>query len=148
MLNLLTERHVQAKLAAHSPDEVIDICGAPLVQSGAVEPRYVEAMKSSLRENGPYMVIVPGVALLHARPEDGVNELCISMATLAEAVPFGHRDNDPVRLAIAFGAVDHKSHIEALQDVVRLLSNAAALDEICQADTLTQILRVLQRVLA
>jgi mannitol operon transcriptional antiterminator len=148
MLNLLTERHVQAKIAAQSPDEVIEACGAPLVQSGTVEPRYVEAMKQSLRMNGPYMVIVPGVSLLHARPEDGVNELCVSMVTLAEAVPFGHKDNDPVRLAIAFGAVDHKSHIEALQDVVRLLSNAAALDEICQADTPTQILRVLQRVLA
>jgi mannitol operon transcriptional antiterminator len=148
MLNLLTERHVQARIVAQSPDEVIEACGAPLVQSGAVEPRYVEAMKSSLRVNGPYMVIVPGVALLHARPDDGVNELCISMATLAEPVAFGHKNNDPVRLAIAFGAVDHQSHIEALQDVVRLLSNAAALDEICQADTPTQILRVLQRVLA
>jgi mannitol operon transcriptional antiterminator len=148
MLNLLTERHVQARIVAQSPDEVIEACGAPLVRSGAVEPRYVEGMKQSLRENGAYMVIVPGVALLHARPEDGVNELCISMATLAEAVPFGHRDNDPVRLAIAFGAVDHQSHLEALQDVVRLLSNTAALDEICRADTPTQILRVLQRVLA
>lgn len=148
MLDLLTEKLLKAQVNAHNPMQVIDICGNLLIQSGFVEPSYVDAMKRSLEENGPYMVIVPGVALLHARPENGVKKVCIAMVTLKEPIPFGHKDNDPVRLAIAFGAIDKQNHLNLLADLMQLLSDTSTIAEICQAADPSQILRILRRVFA
>jgi mannitol/fructose-specific phosphotransferase system IIA component (Ntr-type) len=106
----------------------VDRVGRLLVESEAVEPRYIEAMKRVLREMGPYAVIAPGIVLLHARPEDGVRRPCLAMITLATPVPFGHSQNDPVDLVFALGAVDKKAHVAALQDLARLLMDPSTLD--------------------
>lgn len=117
------------RLAVHasSPDEVMDRAGELLLDSGGIEKRYVEAMKASLVSNGPYMVIVPGVALLHARPEDGAIRLCMSLVTLDPGVTFGNPDNDPVTVAIAFAAADDQSHLDALAGLTTLLGNVSAM---------------------
>jgi mannitol/fructose-specific phosphotransferase system IIA component (Ntr-type) len=103
------------------------------VESEAVEPRYIEAMKRVLREMGPYAVIAPGIVLLHARPEDGVRRPCLAMLTLATPVPFGHSQNDPVDLVFAMGAVDKQAHVAALQELARLLMDSPTLERIRSA---------------
>jgi len=47
------------------------LAGAFLVDTDAVFPSYVDAMVRAVEELGPYMVVAPGIALAHARPEDG-----------------------------------------------------------------------------
>jgi mannitol/fructose-specific phosphotransferase system IIA component (Ntr-type) len=111
----------------------VDRVGRLLVESEAVEPRYIEAMKRVLREMGPYAVIAPGIVLLHARPEDGVRRPCLAMLTLATPVPFGHSQNDPVDLVFAMGAVDKQAHVAALQELARLLMDSPTLERIRSA---------------
>jgi mannitol operon transcriptional antiterminator len=148
VLDLLGQNTIRIKSAAKTREEAIAEAGELLILSGSVESRYVDAMQRSIVENGPYMVIVPGVAILHARPEDGVHQVCMSLVTLQEGVVFGHKDNDPVYLAIAFGAVDQYRHIEAISNLVRLLSDKQAVAAIITADSVQQVLRILHRVLA
>lgn len=147
-LDLLTREVIKVNDSAQTREDVIEQAGLLLVQSGAVEPQYVEAMKESIVQNGPYMVIVPGVAILHARPEDGVRRVCMSLVTLSEGVPFGHKDNDPVRIAIAFGAVDHHQHLDALSGLMQLLSDNQAVADIQAAESVDRVVQILNRVLA
>jgi mannitol/fructose-specific phosphotransferase system IIA component (Ntr-type) len=128
LVSLLTEKVIQTRVRVDSWSEAVDRVGRLLVESEAVEPRYIEAMKRVLREMGPYAVIAPGIVLLHARPEDGVRRPCLAMITLATPVPFGHSQNDPVDLVFALGAVDKKAHVAALQDLARLLMDPSTLD--------------------
>jgi ascorbate PTS system EIIA or EIIAB component len=93
----------------------------PLVDAGAVEPRYADRCVEMVEEHGPYVVIAPGLALAHARPEDGVSQLCLAVATLAQPVPFGHPDNDPVDLVLAFGSPDDQQHVGMLSALARRL---------------------------
>jgi PTS system ascorbate-specific IIA component len=58
-------------------------------------------MRRVLQELGPYAVIAPGIALLHARPDDGVLAPCLALITLSRAVEFGSEQNDPVDLVFA-----------------------------------------------
>ncbi|WP_040288205.1 BglG family transcription antiterminator [Alicyclobacillus hesperidum] len=148
MLDVLTEDCIQVQNRAQSPEEVIKTAGALLVQAGAVEPRYVEAMKTSLEVNGPYMVIVPGVAILHAKPEDGVRRVCMSLVTLSEGIRFGHKDNDPVDIAIAFSAVDQTQHLQALSDLMRILTDETALHNIRTADSVALVLETISQIVA
>ncbi len=124
---MLTAETVRARVGASSWEDAARAAGELLVAAGCVEPRYVEAMMSVFREMGPYAVIAPGIVLLHARPDDGVLRPCLALVTLATPVPFGHRENDPVDLVVALGAVDKQAHVAALQELALLLGDQAAL---------------------
>jgi len=133
LIQLIVQEAIRAKLDLESRDEVIYQAGDLLVQAGAVEPGYVKAMKRVMDELGPYCVIAPGIALLHARPEDGVIRTCLSLITLKTPVAFGHSSNDPVDIAFALGAIDKRSHIEALAELAEFLSKEDFLQSIRDA---------------
>lgn len=141
---MLTAQTVRAKVAASTPDEASDRVGQLLVEAGSIEPRYVEAMQRVLREMGPYAVLAPGVVLLHARPEDGVRQPCLGLVTLAEAVAFGHSENDPVDVVFALGAVDKQAHVEALRQLAELLMDQEAMRQIRAAPDDRTLLDVIQ----
>ncbi len=124
---------------------VIDGAGKLLYNSGSIESRYIQVMKDTIQESGPYVVAWPGVALLHARPEDGVRKLCISLVVLKHPVNFGHPENDPVHLAFALGAVDDRSHRRVLLDLQNLFTNPTAVDEICKSLSPKHVLHVIKK---
>ncbi|TDD72397.1 PTS sugar transporter subunit IIA [Jiangella aurantiaca] len=99
---------------------------APLVSAGALEPRYPERCIAIAEEHGPYMVLAPGIALAHARPDDGVLRLCLSAAVLATPVEFGHDQNDPVDVVLAFGSPDDGAHLALLQNLAEHLLTGLA----------------------
>ncbi|WP_051425514.1 PTS sugar transporter subunit IIA [Jiangella gansuensis] len=118
---------------------------APLVTAGAVEARYPDRCIGIAEEHGPYMVLAPGIALAHARPEDGAVRLCLSAAVLSRPVEFGHDQNDPVDLVLAFGSPDDASHLELLQSLAEHLVDGIA-DELRLAPNRAAAVQVLQRV--
>jgi mannitol/fructose-specific phosphotransferase system IIA component (Ntr-type) len=124
---LLNPQTVRAQVSAADWEVTVHLAGQLLVESGKIEQRYIESMKRVLQDMGPYAVIAPGIVLLHARPEDGVLEPCFSLITLSTPVPFGHSENDPVDIVLAFGAVDKQAHVRALQQLAELLGDAEAL---------------------
>ena len=140
---LVMESTVQMNVSARSWEEVVDIAGGLLVKSGAIHHRYVEAMKEAIWQYGPYVVFAPGVALLHARPENGVNRISLSLVTLNPAVPFGHSLNDPVSVAIVLGAIDNHSHLKALAQLANLLSDPQKIEQIRAAPSKVELIRIL-----
>lgn len=127
---LISEATVQARVTVRSWEEAADYVGQLLLKAGKVQASYISAMKRALIEMGPYAVIAPGIALLHARPEDGVVEPCLGLITLSEPVRFGHSQNDPVDIVFALGATDKRSHILALQQLGLLLGKEEKLKAI------------------
>lgn len=95
-------------------------CGL-LEARGAVTPDYGPRCIAAVEEHGPYVVLAPGIALAHARPEDGVLRLGVSVATLDTPVDFGHEDNDPVDVVFAFGSPDKEQHVAVLSELARQL---------------------------
>jgi mannitol/fructose-specific phosphotransferase system IIA component (Ntr-type)/galactitol-specific phosphotransferase system IIB component len=142
LAHLLTTRTVGLQIRAKNWSSAVDQAGWPLLNCGAIEARYIDAMKDIIREYGPYMVAWPGIALLHARPEDGVKQLCMSLITLQEPVPFDHETNDPVDIVIALGAVDDRLHLPALLELYELLQDKTAVSTLRTAETRSQILRL------
>jgi ascorbate PTS system EIIA or EIIAB component len=137
---LLTPQTIRLRVSAADRSAVVQQAGALLVASGGVEERYVTAMNQALNTLGPYMVIVPGVALLHARPEDGARRLCMSLLTLDPPVPFGNPDNDPVTVAFALAAADNESHLKALAQLAALLGDEKAMAAIRAATSIDEVL--------
>jgi len=119
--------------------------GELLVNAGKCEVRYVDAMIKAVEEMGPYMVLAPGLALAHARPEDGVKQVGMSIITLATPVEFGSESNDPVKLVISFGGVDNKSHIGMLQELAEFLMEPANQLFLENATSIEEVLRAFER---
>ncbi len=67
------------------------------------------------------MVIAPGIALAHARPENDTLQVGMSIVTLSTPVNFGSEANDPVELVIAFCGIDHHSHVKMLKELANFL---------------------------
>jgi mannitol/fructose-specific phosphotransferase system IIA component (Ntr-type) len=143
LAGMLSSKTIALNVAAGCWEDAVRISGNLLVDAGFVEPRYVEAMIDSIKELGPYAVIVPGVALPHARPEDGVLQPCMSLITLKTPVNFGNVDNDPVKMVVSFGTVDKKAHVDALKMIARILGNKAKLDILKNAGTVDEIQEIL-----
>lgn len=140
---LVTEDVIQLNTLANSWQEVVEVTGRLLLNVSAIEARYIEAMKETILVHGPYVVIAPGIALLHARPGEGVRKVCIALVTLEEAVPFGNDRYDPVDLSIALGTIDKQAHLRALQQLMEVLSSDAAIKGIREAETKGEIVRLL-----
>jgi len=96
--------------------QAVRLAGAGLVASGRTTAEYTEAMIATIEDLGPYVVIAPGLAMPHARPNDSVLETGMSLVTLAEPVSFGHAKNDPVRVVFGLAALDHDKHLELLSE--------------------------------
>lgn len=128
-------------------EEAVYAACAPLIAEGAVEERYATRCVEMVREHGPYIVLAPGIALAHARPEDGVLRLCLAATTLERAVPFGHDENDPVDLVFAFGSPDDRQHVGLLGALARSLGDGLA-DDLRAADDAVAAKVRLEEVLA
>lgn len=128
---------------AATPEEAIRAAGRLLVESGAAEDSYVEAMVASYEAKGPYFVLAPHIALPHAKTEDGVHEASVSLARLQEPVAFGHKANDPVKLVFALGSASNADHIALLRKLTLLLNDPANI-ELFKTGTLDQITAILK----
>ncbi|MDE4542765.1 BglG family transcription antiterminator [Thermoanaerobacterium sp. R66] len=121
--DLLTEKTIKLNVEVKDWEEAVRIGGELLEKEGAIEHRYIDAMIDSVKEIGPYIVIAPGIAMPHARPESGAKKIGMSLITLKNPVNFGNKENDPVKIVVCLCAVDHSSHLKALSELVELLGD-------------------------
>ncbi|WP_329799188.1 PTS sugar transporter subunit IIA, partial [Escherichia coli] len=103
--------------------EAVAISCRPLIENGSIEPRYVDAIYRSHDTIGPYYVVGPGIAMPHARPEEGANKLSLALTLIPSGVNFDADENDPVKLLIVLAATDSTSHIEAISQLAKLFDN-------------------------
>ena len=148
ILDLLKSRNIAVSVKAADWREVVDETGKLLLKAEQIEEKYIEAMKQSIVDNGPYVVIGEGIALLHARPEDGVKENCLSLITLEDPVEFGNENNDPVKIAFAFGTVDNDKHVKTISELSVVLMEESAVDKIAEMGSAEEILDYIEDILA
>ncbi|EOX3404222.1 PTS sugar transporter subunit IIA [Vibrio cholerae] len=129
--------------AADWKDAVQKSCQA-LIDNGAVEPRYVDAIFRSHEEIGPYYVVGPSMAMPHARPEDGVNRLSLAITVIQQGVHFDSEGNDPVKMLVTLAATDSESHVGAIAQLAELFINEEHVEQICHAQTIEDVLAVIK----
>lgn len=141
--DILEKDSIITNVNATNWEEAIKIAGNILVEQGKIKENYVENMIKSVKDLGPYIVIMPGIAFAHARPDESVIKTSISLITLSEPVEFGSKANDPVEIVFVFAAEDGGKHIMALQDLAKVLSidkNVQAILHAKDRDSIYQIL--------
>ena len=126
--DLLSEDNVSFHYPAETWEAVIRHGGQLMVDAGFIEPTYTEAMIDVVRDMGPYIVLAPGLAMPHARPEMGAKQVGAALVTLEKPIDFGSPENDPVSVAIFLCAPNKDEHIQLLTDIATLFEDEEFLD--------------------
>lgn len=131
---LLEPCKIRIRQQAKDWEDAVKSACSVLTEAGDVTDEFTRSAIQSVQKAGPYIVIMPGVALVHGEVGKGVKRLSMSMVTLENEVYFHHPSNDPVRLVLCLAPVDNWSHIQALRGILNLL-NRIPVQTICEADS-------------
>ena len=125
-------------------EDAIRIGGSMMVAGGLAEERYIEAIIDNHKTIGPYFVIAPGIAMPHAKPENGVLKTGYALVTLKDPVEFGDEENDPVDILIFAGAINREEHNqEAIPQIAELCDQETIIDALRTAGDKTRVIEVL-----
>lgn len=141
---VISGKSIKTNVKAIQPIDVIDHVGGLLLEIDAIWPSYIKAMQNLYTLYGPYMVIAPNTALLHAGPEMGSKRLAISLITLEKPIAFGHKSYDPIKIAMAFSSPVNSVHTNTLSDVFTFFAIPENREKILSAGNSEEILAILQ----
>lgn len=114
--------------------------GRLLEESGDINHQYSLDMVELIKTNGPYIVVMPHVALAHARPKGNVYHNAISIVTLENPVSFGHSLNDPVNVVIAIAAKTDNEHLQLFQCIANYLMDENNVKRIVKANSIEDVI--------
>lgn len=120
--SLMANRSIKLNQTAKDWQSAIKIGTDLLEASGAIEPRYYETIISNIEKMGPYIILAPGLAMPHARPEEGVLKTAFALVTLTEPVYFEGED-DPVYVLITLAGSDSDQHMQGLMEITQVLDD-------------------------
>lgn len=127
---------------------VVEASTAAMEEYGYVTPHYKEAILRNLVDFGPGMVMFPGTLISHAAPEDGCRKLGFGFMTLRHPVSFGSKYFDPVQIVFTLSVLDSSTHMAALTQLFRMLSNQSCREEFFRARSKDTVLRIIQKYAA
>lgn len=136
LVSSLPDSAIRLNEEVSSWEGAVRLAGEALVASGAVTPDYTDEMIQTLRAHGPYIVIVPHIALAHSRPSASVLSDGLSWVSLKTPVAFGHAQNDPVKVVIGLAARGHETHISTMAELAALLGNEERREKLISAKSL------------
>lgn len=118
--------------------------GEPLLEAGSIERKYLDQIISQIQFYGPYMFITPRVILAHAKPEDGVNALDVSMLLCKKEIAFS--DFHKANVILILAAEDQENHLRMLKDIADVFSIQTRIDEILECGSPEEVREFICRI--
>jgi mannitol/fructose-specific phosphotransferase system IIA component (Ntr-type) len=118
---------------------------APLLESGAITPAYVDAITASIAAGGVYIDLGYGIALAHARPENGVVSTALSSLRVTPAVLLNDDPAHPIDLFFCLAATDQQSHLKTMMELAKLLSDDELRTRLLAATTPAETTTVIEQ---
>ncbi len=138
----LTEELISFEEGFDSWEEAIKVASLGLLKEGFIKQSYVDAMISSVKEYGPYIVIAPNIAMPHARPEAGSNKVGFAVTLCEKPVSFSDAPEHQARLMVTLSCVNADTHLKMLQALVGVLADEDKFNAILNSKTKQEILDI------
>ncbi len=121
----------------NSWEESIRLAAKPLLDNEYINSNYIEAIINNVKNNGPYIVVAPKIALPHARSEEGVKKTGFCIAKLD--TPIMYPDNKEVSLLICLAAKDSSDHIDILTYLSEFLTDDERMEKALLCNSLEEL---------
>jgi mannitol/fructose-specific phosphotransferase system IIA component (Ntr-type)/galactitol-specific phosphotransferase system IIB component len=144
LTDIINENLIRLKVPAKNWEDAIRKSASALLENDKITAPYIDAMITTAKEAGPYIVVTKHVALPHARPEAGAKETAMGIAVLESPIEFGNKGNDPVKYVFSLSAVDHETHLQAMAEFLELLEKAEFYDVLDKAKNPEEIMNYIK----
>ncbi len=110
--------------------ESLNIATKKMIDKGIITGAYVDEIIQNVKEHGPYIVLVPGVAMPHASAESkGVLGTAIGFAKFPDKVSFDTQDADKdAQLFFTLAAKNYDQHLQNISNLSDLLMTDGVID--------------------
>ncbi|NWK83460.1 PTS sugar transporter subunit IIA [Staphylococcus sp. GSSP0090] len=140
-LEILSADKVQIKERVDNWEQGITVAAQPLLTQDYFEQSYITAMIDSVKQLGPYIVIAPEIAIAHARPNDEVNKVGLSLLKLNQHINFSE-EGHYASLIFVLSAVDNEGHLDILRNLATTLGDQAVVNQLLNAQEVKDILNI------
>lgn len=124
--------------------EAVRECCRPLEADGTVDAVYADEIIACLEKHGPYIVLLPGVAMPHSTENaHGCNATAIGFMRCANPVHF--EEGNPEKDATIFFTLcdtDPDAHLANMQRLYAVLSNEEAIERLKNATSPEELLEI------
>ncbi len=127
--------------------EAIRGASSMLVEKKIIDETYVERIIDNVKEFGPYIVIMPEVAIPHSTVKaEGVYDTAIGFMKCNKPVVFESKsDKITARLFFTIASTNSDKHLENIQMLVSLLSNDGIVEDLLKCNCKIDLLEVIKK---
>ncbi|QIM67674.1 PTS ascorbate-specific transporter subunit IIA [Mannheimia granulomatis] len=149
--SLIENNSILLNQSASNWEEAIKIGTDLLEKAGTIEPCYYDNIVSKIKEMGPYIILAPGLAMPHARPEEGVIKTSFALVTFDTPIYFDGED-EPVHVMLTLAGSDSDQHMQGLMEITQVLDDPDSdtgvdLDKIRRCKTAEEVYAVIDAAL-
>lgn len=142
LIELLHPSFIQIDDEVKDWETAIRIAAKPLLDNGYIRSTYIQKMIDYVKKYGPYIIVVPNVALPHGKPEDGAIKIGMSLLVLKKPVSFTKEKKHQVKLLFVLSSIDQETHLRALSQLSEVLSSASIFEKITKCNDAYQIWKI------
>lgn len=137
-------KHYKFAESASDWREAICMSCEPLEADGTIDAEYRDAIIKCVEDYGPYIVIMPMVAMPHSQEgAKGVHKTAISFMRLENPVSFepGNEEMD-AQIFFTLASCNPSQHLENMSRLSEMLSNEALIEELRNAKKPEDLLEI------
>ncbi|RCW52973.1 PTS sugar transporter subunit IIA [Halanaerobium sp. ST460_2HS_T2] len=125
-------------------EDSIKIAAEPLLVKNFIKEKYIKSMIDNVHEYGAYIVLVPGIAMPHAKDEESVNKTGMSFLKLEKAVEYP--EEKEVKIIFVLAAKDNSEHLELIADLSSILADDEVLTKFKNVESEKELIELIKTV--
>lgn len=124
-------------------EAIIESCQL-LLEKGMINQSYIDEIIQCVEKHGPYIVIVPGVAMPHSSEDSqGVFGTAISFTKMKDSIQF-EEEGKEATLFFTLAAKNPEEHMENIQNLSEMLMTEGLIESLMATNSLTDYQQVMQ----
>ena len=140
-VELLSEKNIKLNADADNLDEVIEITGQTMIDSGLVKKEYTEELKNQIMQYGKYILVGDKTILPHGQLLKNVKETGFSLITLKKEIDFFGNE---IRIVICLASRNKDEHLRAILKLNGYLKNTDFENELLIKKTPEELMNYLK----
>ncbi|TGD23175.1 PTS sugar transporter subunit IIA [Companilactobacillus suantsaicola] len=122
--------------------EALKIAAEKLVEHGYIKEAYIDEIIKNVEDNGPYIVIVPGVAMPHANAKsDNVVGTAIGFTKFNDSVDFG--PDSHAKLFFTLAARDPDEHLKNIGELSDMLMTDGLIEKLMDVKNIDDLKEII-----
>lgn len=141
--NYLTAHQIQFCPSVATWQAAIQLAAQPLLQNQTINSQYIDAIIQNVYTNGNYFILLPEIAMAHARPENGSLKNGMSFLKLTQAVFFPHQT--PVKIIFVIAGENNAAHLQLIEALADFFSNATLTEQLLSVSNKKDLLHLIEQ---